>query len=67
VTEEQTEKFYQKLLDTHLALEQGYADQVKHLRMENAELRKTIANFPADATAMQDRITMLELMLAEKI
>ena len=40
------------------------ADEVHKLRLENRELRSTIAGFPALCTELQDRVTMLEQQLA---
>ena len=55
-----SEHFYRDMLELQTNLCAEYAKEVGRLRIENAELRKTIAAFPSDASALQDRVTMLE-------
>ena len=52
------------MYDLQADLCKRYAAEVNRLRTENIALRATIAAFPSDATAMQDRITTLEQALA---
>lgn len=56
--------FNADMVDLQLQVSRAYADEVGRLRLENKELRATIAAFPSTATDLQDRVTMLEGMLA---
>lgn len=58
--------WWQSMLDLQTDICKRYAAEVAKLRKENAELRRQLAEHPSDATAMQDRITMLELAAASK-
>lgn len=52
--------WWQSMLDLQTDICKRYAAEVAKLRKENGELRRQIATFPSDATAMQDRVTLLE-------
>lgn len=56
--------FNADMVDLQLQVSRAYADEVGRLRLENKELRATIAAFQSTATDLQDRVTMLEGMLA---
>lgn len=58
--------FNDGLIDLQMQVSRAYADEVHRLRQENAALRKVIATFPAVATELQDRVTMLECRLRER-
>lgn len=54
------DSWWQSMLDLQTDISKRYAAEVARLRKENRELREQIAAFPSHATAMQDRVTMLE-------
>jgi hypothetical protein len=52
--------WWQSMLDLQTDISKRYAAEVTKLRKENADLRRQLAEYPSHATAMQDRVTMLE-------
>jgi hypothetical protein len=56
--------FDAKMVDLQQQVEMAYASEIRRLRTENAALRQTIAAFPSTASQLQDRVTMLEGMVA---
>ena len=57
---EDKDTWWQSMCDMQTDISKRYAAEVTRLRQENRELRAKLAAFPSDATAMQDRVTMLE-------
>lgn len=56
--------FNSSMVELQLQVSQAYAAEVHKLRQENKELRAAIAAIPSTATELQDRVTMLEGLLA---
>ena len=55
---EDKDAWWHSMLDLQNDICKCYAAELAKLRKDNAQLRKQLAEYPSDATAMQDRVTM---------